>query len=189
MPQFKSDLQNCIATLQKGGTILYPTDTIWGLGCDALNDSAVKKIFTIKNRPSKKSLIVLVASVEMARKFVSPSNEILINYLIQQEVPTTGIFTGAQNLPDSLINEDGTIAIRITKDVFCKDLIIGFGHPIVTTSANLSGNTAAAIFTEIDPIIKNAVDYIVHYRQDDYQKAAPSHIVRAGKDNELIFIR
>ncbi len=189
MPDFTKDIQCCIETFQSGGVILYPTDTIWGIGCDATNNLTVVKIFQIKKRPSKKTMILLVASVEMVRQYVSIENDKLLNYLIEQKDPTTGIFTNATNLPASLIHADGTIAIRITKDPFCKELINRLGNPIVSTSANLSGYTSAALFTEINPLIKNAVDYIVHHRQDDSKKAMPSHIVKLDKNNELIFLR
>ncbi|MFS8082019.1 MAG: L-threonylcarbamoyladenylate synthase [Ginsengibacter sp.] len=189
MTDFKKDIQCCIETLQSGGLILYPTDTIWGIGCDATNNSAVDKIFQIKKRPSKKTMILLVNSVEMVKQYVRTENDKLLNYLIKQKDATTGIFTDADNLPYSLIHEDGTIAIRITKDPFCKDLINLLGKPIVSTSANLSGNASAALFREIDPLIKQSVDYIVHHRRDDSKKAIPSHIVKIDNNNELIFLR
>lgn len=187
--KLEDDISKCIEVLEKGGLILYPTDTIWGLGCNALNNTAVKKIFKIKRRPPKKSMILLVDSVEMVRKYVASANEILINYLIEQKVPTTGIFTDAKNLPSTLIHEDGTIAMRITHDPFCKKLIELFGKPIVSTSVNFSGNPPAAQFSEIDPLIKNAVDYIVHHRRDEYKKAMPSRLVKLDKNNELNFLR
>ena len=187
--KWEDDIINCIGVLKKGGLMLYPTDTIWGIGCDATNISAVDKIFQIKKRPTKKTMILLVDSVEMVRQYVSTENDKLLNYLMEQKDPTTGIFIDATNLPSSLIHEDGTIAIRITKDPFCKDLINLLAKPIVSTSANLSGNASAALFSEIDPLIKEGVDYIVHHRRDDSKKAMPSRIVKLDKNNELIFLR
>ena len=189
MPDFKKDIQCCKETLQSGGVILYPTDTIWGIGCDATNNLAVDKIFQIKKRPSKKTMILLVDSAEMVWQYVSTKNDKLLNYLIETKVPTTGVFADAKNLPAILIHEDGTIAIRITRDLFCKELINQIGKPIVSTSANLSGNTSAALFTEIDPVIKNSVDYIVYHRRDDSKKAMPSRIVKLDKNNEIIYLR
>ena len=189
MPDFKKDIESCLKTLQSGGVILYPTDTIWGIGCDATKNSAVNKIFQIKKRPPKKTMILLVDSVEMVRQYVAKENDKLINYLIEQKDPTTGIFTGAANLPSTLMHEDGTIAIRITKDPFCKYLIDLLGKPIVSTSANLSGNIPAALFHDIDPLIKQAVDYIVHHRRNDSKKTMPSRIMKLDENNDLIFLR
>ena len=109
MPDFKKDIESCIETLQSGGVILYPTDTIWGIGCDATNNLAVDKIFQIKKRPSKKTMILLVDSAEMVWQYVSTKNDKLLNYLIETKVPTTGVFADAKNLPAILIHEDGTI--------------------------------------------------------------------------------
>ena len=183
------EIETTNQVLLKGKIILYPTDTIWGIGCDATNNLAVKKIFQIKKRPSKKTMILLVDSIEMANRYVSSGNNMLFDYLVKQKEPTTGIFTGANNLPFTIIQEDGTIAMRITQDPFCNALIKLLGKPIVSTSANFSGNAPAALFSEIDPLIKNAVDYIVNHRRDETNKATPSRIVKLDKNNEVIFLR
>lgn len=187
--KFEDDIIKCIGVLEKGGVILYPTDTIWGLGCDATNDLAIEKIFQLKKRPSSKTMILLVDSVEMVRQYVSTANENLLNFLTKQKEPTTGIFNDADNLPNALIHADGTIAIRITQDEFCKELINKFGKPIVSTSANFSGHAPATQFSEIDPLIKNAVDYIVHFRRAESKTAMPSRIVKLGTNNEVTFLR
>ncbi len=183
------EIETTYRVLLEGNIILYPTDTIWGLGCDATNITAVRKIFEIKKRPSKKSMILLVNSVEMLRHYVTDDNFKLINFLNEQKEPTTGIFQRAVNLPSALIHSDGTVALRITKDPFCRKLINKLERPIVSTSANFSGKPTAALFTDIDPLIKDAVDYIVNYRQDATAKATPSRIVKLGNGDEVIFLR
>lgn len=175
---FETDIQNCIQVLQNGGIILYPTDTVWGLGCDATNEAAVNKIFAAKQRAESKSLIVLVADEQDILQYVSAPDLALFDYLQEQQQPTTVIYDGVIGLADNVLAADGSAGIRIVNDPFCKALIKRFGKPIVSTSANISGTPTPRFFSEISDAIKNSVDYIVQHRQDDEIPAIPSRIIK-----------
>lgn len=171
-------MEKCLTVLERGGLLLYPTDTVWGIGCDATNTSAVEKIFQLKKRPDTKAMIILVADEKTIANYAEAGDEKLFEYLRQAARPTTVIYEKAKNLAGNLVAQDGTIAIRICRDPFCRQLIKKFGKPIVSTSANLSGTTAPTDFSAISDEIKNGVDYIVHYRQDDTRPAQPSSVIR-----------
>lgn len=175
---FEKDIQSCLAVLKNGGTILYPTDTVWGIGCDATNVEAVEKIYQVKKRPDEKAMIVLVAEERDVLKYAANPDLAVFDFLQQHPKPTTVVYDGAIGLADNLIAKDGSIAIRICNDPFCKHLIKRFRKPIVSTSANISGQPVAKLFSEIVPEIRAAVDYIVEYRRDDKTIAAPSSVVR-----------
>lgn len=183
------DIKQCLQVLQSGGIILYPTDTVWGIGCDATNEKAVAKIFELKNRPDEKSMIVLLADERNITNYSSQASPKIFDYIKGVGKPTTVIYEEAKNLAPNLINKDGSIAIRIVKDEFCRRLINEFGKPIVSTSANISGYPAPALFIDIDIAIKNGVDYIVKHRQNDTTEAAPSAIVKWQADGSVILIR
>jgi len=183
------DLKAALAVLQKGGVILYPTDTIWGLGCDACNEEAVKKIYALKNRLDSKSMLVLIENAALLDRYVDEVPEIAFDLIELTDKPLTIIFDGAKNLAKNLIAEDGSVGIRITTEAFSKELIRRFKRPIVSTSANISGKPSPACFDEIDQIIIDSVDYVVKYRQDDLQKAVPSGIIKLGKGGEIKVIR
>jgi len=183
------DIQSALQTLRSGGILLYPTDTIWGIGCDATNAEAVQKIYDLKQRPDNKSMIVLLATERDLLQYVSAPDMEVFNYLDTVTRPTTIIYEGAIGLADNLLAPDGSIAIRIVKDEFCKHLIKRLGKPIVSTSANLSGNPAPHFYNEIDPAIKNGVDYQVQYRQQDTVPRQPSSIVKWNKDASVTIIR
>lgn len=182
MADFSEDIEQCLKILNQGGTILYPTDTVWGLGCDATNAQAVEKIYQIKERPANKSMIVLVADERDVLQYVSGLDLQVFDYLKEMQRPTTVIYEGAVGLADNVINSDGSVAIRIVKDTFCKHLIKRFRRPLVSTSANISGEAAAGIFNQIPDTIKQRVDYIVKYRQEETALAEPSSIVKWGKN-------
>lgn len=184
-----ADIGNCLQALKAGGLILYPTDTIWGIGCDATNASAVDRVFRLKRRDDRKSLIILVAGEEDISRYVTTPPSGISGYLRGAERPTTVIYRGAKNLPPNLVNRDGSIAIRLVKEVFCKTLIQEFGKPIVSTSANISGEPSPRNFPEINPVILEEVDYTVEYRRDDLSKSAPSRIVKIRDDGGLDIIR
>ena len=186
---FENDLKNCLRTLRSGDIILYPTDTIWGIGCDATNSKAVRKIFQLKKRAEKKSMIILVNDEPMIRKYVSNPSEKILDFISSAKKPTTAIFKNAINLPSNLINEDGSIAIRIVKDAFCVELILQLQKPLVSTSANISGEKFPENFNEVSYVIKNGVDYIVQHRQNDYSKNAPSSIIKLNDQDEIDIIR
>jgi len=177
MSGFAYDIEQCLATLQQGGIILYPTDTVWGIGCDATNAVAVEKIIRLKQRPQEKSFVVLVSSEEEIKQYVPQVDATVFNYLHSVTKPSTVIYPNVQHIANNVLAGDGSVAIRICNEPFCKELIERFGNPIVSTSANISGVAAPSIFPEIDMVIKHGVDYVVKYRQKDYHKAQPSSII------------
>ena len=183
------DVKAAIAVLQKGGIILYPTDTIWGLGCDAGNEDAVQRIYTIKNRVDSKSMLVLMENAALIERYVDEVPDVAYDLIELTDKPLTIIFDGAKNLAKNLIAGDGSVGIRITTERFSSELIRRFKRPIVSTSANVSGKPSPACFEEIDQEIINAVDYVVKYRQDDTQKAVPSSIMKLGRGGEIKIIR
>jgi L-threonylcarbamoyladenylate synthase len=188
MSDYTNDIEKCLATLKNGGTILYPTDTIWGIGCDATNTAAVAKIYAIKKRDEKKSMIILLAHENDIKNYAKEPNEKIKKLIANTERPLTIIYPAAKNLASNLINEDGTIAIRVVKDAFCEYLIKSLGKPIVSTSANISGEETAKHFGEISTEIKTSVDYIVEQRQKEKGDAAASKIVKWDVD-DIIVIR
>lgn len=175
---FNTDVENSLAVLHAGGLILYPTDTIWGIGCDATNPAAVRKIYELKKRPETKSMIVLLADERDLLQYVANPDLGVFDYLDAVTKPTTVIYEDALGLADNLVNEDGSIAIRIVQETFCKHLIKRFRKPVVSTSANISGEPSPRTFAEVPEAIQAQVDYVVHYRRDDTAIAAPSAIVR-----------
>jgi L-threonylcarbamoyladenylate synthase len=187
--EFEYDIVHCLEVLRKGGTILYPTDTIWGIGCDATNASAVKQVYEIKQRPESKSLIVLVADLRDINRYVSRPEPYIYDYLQTATRPTTVVYEGAVGLAENLIAEDGSIAIRVVKDDFCRHLIKRFGKPIVSSSANISGEDPPAHFKDVLPDIRNAVDYVVRYRQTDREPARASTLVRFNSRGEVVVLR
>lgn len=175
---FEKDIEQCLKTLSDGGLILYPTDTVWGIGCDASNVAAVEKIYALKKRPDEKAMIVLVADESDILRHVAGPDLQVFDYLQHTKKPTTVVYDGAIGFADNLVAADGSIAIRICHDTFCKHLIKRFRKPIVSTSANISGETVARIFTEITDTIKQGVDYIVNHRRDDMRIAEPSALIK-----------
>lgn len=186
---FTEDIKNAIDVMKKGGIILYPTDTIWGLGCDAQNENAIKKIYEIKRRAESKSMLCLVDSIDRIYNYVDDVPEIAEDLIDLAIKPITIIYEGAKNLPISLIGEDKTIGIRVTKEAFSKELCRRFSKAIISTSANISGEKSPAKFTEISDEIKKLVDYIVTYRQNDNNTASASQIIKLGKNCEVKVIR
>lgn len=183
------DLKAALEVLQKGGVILYPTDTIWGIGCDACNEAAVKRVYDIKNRIDSKSMLVLMENAALIERYVSEVPDIAYDLMELAVKPLTIIFDGARGLAGNLVAEDGSIGIRITSEAFSSELIRRFKRPIVSTSANISGKPSPGCFGEIDQQIVDSVDYVVKYRQDDTQKAVPSGIIKLGRGGEVKIIR
>jgi L-threonylcarbamoyladenylate synthase len=184
-----AEIENSLKVLEAGGTLLYPTDTVWGLGCDATNRKAVEKIYKIKIRTEAKSLIVLIDDFEKLSTYIEKVPEITADLLASITNPVTIIYSNAKKLASNVIASDGTIGIRIVKDDFCKELIRQFGKPIVSTSANISGYDAPAVFSQIGDEIKNSVDYIVKYKQDYFNRSKPSTIIRLRDDGMYTIIR
>jgi Sua5/YciO/YrdC/YwlC family protein len=186
---FSNDVETSLKVLQSGGLILYPTDTIWGIGCDATNEQAVDKIYSLKQRPETKSMIVLLADEKELLQYVAHVDLQVFDYLKKAKKPTTVIYEGAIGLAPNVINTDGTVAIRIVKESFCKHLIKRLRKPIVSTSANISGDPSPATFKDISPAIWQGVDYIVQYRQNDQTVHAPSAIIKWNRNGTVTVIR
>ena len=183
------DLKKACEVLRKGGVILYPTDTIWGLGCDATLEEAVRRIYEIKKRTDSKSMLTLIDSPDHLDQYVDDLPEIASDLIEYSDKPMTVIYSNAKNLAPNLIAADGTIGIRITKEVFSQALCRQFGKPIVSTSANFSGDPPPANFSEINHEIFRLVDYVVKYRRDELQKSRPSSIIRLEKNGVITIIR
>lgn len=183
----EQEIQHSLDVLRKGGTLLYPTDTIWGMGCDATNEKAVDKIFQIKKREGTKSLIILVNDERMLNKYVKEVPDIAHELIEQSESPLTIIYEEGINLAKNVLADDGSIGVRIPKDEFCNKLIYKFGRPIVSTSANLSGQNTPGSFSEISSGILSSVDHIVNLKQKGSGKA--SSIIKLRKNGEITIIR
>lgn len=185
----QEDIESCLTVLHRGGTILYPTDTVWGIGCDASNENAVQRIYTLKNRNEEKSMIILLADESQILEYSNAASPSVFDYIKESSKPVTVIYSEAKNLAPNLVNKDGSIGIRIVKDEFCKKLIHAFGKPIVSTSSNISGYPAPQIFSDIDIKIKSGVDYIVQHRQDEQEPATPSTVIKLNDDGSYSIIR
>jgi len=185
----KEEINKALEVLKTGGVILYPTDTIWGLGCDATNAEAVDKILKIKNRPAEKSLIILLDADHKLQSYVQEIPEVTYDLIEYAENPLTIVFSGAKNLAPNVINADGSVGIRIVKHDFCTQLIQRFRKPIVSTSANLSGQTSPKFFDDIDPEIISGVDYVVDFEQESRTAKKPSTIMKLSSSGQFEFIR
>lgn len=185
----QDDIKQALEVLQKGGVILYPTDTIWGIGCDATNEEAVKRVYEIKKRADSKSMLVLMENINLLERYMVEVPEIAYSLIEVTDKPMTIIYPGAKNLAKNLLAEDGSVGIRLTEEKFSRALIQRFRKPIVSTSANISGEASPACFAEISDEIKQAVDYVVGYRQDDTNPAKPSSIIKLGVGGEIKVIR
>ena len=186
MRDFEKDIEKCLEVLKGGGLILYPTDTVWGIGCDATNEKAVEKIYKLKKRSDEKAMIVLVADEKDIMQHVAAPDLSLFDYLDKATKPTTVVYEGALGFADNLVGKDGSIAIRICKEEFCRRLIKRFRKPIVSTSANISGMPAPKFFKEISDEIKNGVDHIVRYKQEDETSTQPSSLIKWNNGNVTI---
>ncbi len=187
--RMKEDIKKACEVLQQGGVILYPTDTVWGIGCDATNEEAVKRVYEIKKRADSKAMLVLVDSDVKVQSYVSEVPEVAWDLIEYGVKPITIIYDGAKNLAKNLLAEDGSVGIRVTKEEFSKQLCFRFRKAIVSTSANISGEPAPTIFREISEEIKQAVDYVVQYRQEETGKPNPSSIIKLGKGGLVKVIR
>jgi L-threonylcarbamoyladenylate synthase len=186
---FEEDISNSLKILKEGGVILYPTDTVWGLGCDATNNEAVKKIFPIKVRNESKSLIILVNGFAMLERYVGEIPEIALELIEVTDKPLTIIYPGAKNLAIEIPAEDGSVGIRVCSEKFCNELIGRFRRPIVSTSANISGEPTPKCFSEISENIINAVDYTVWYRRDDRQMRSSSPVIKIEPNGVIKILR
>jgi L-threonylcarbamoyladenylate synthase len=189
MVDFNRDIEECVKVLQAGGIIIYPTDTVWGIGCDATSSEAVNRIYAIKKRTLEKAMIVLVADERDILQYVASPDLRVFDYLAEIKKPTTVIYEGAIGLADNLTGSDGTVAIRICHDIFCRNLIKRFRKPLVSTSANLSGNSSPSSFHDISKEILDKADYVVKYRQEDETTSEPSALIRWHQDGSHTVIR
>lgn len=183
------DVKNACKVLQAGGVILYPTDTVWGIGCDATNEEAVKRVYEIKRREDTKAMLVLVDTSVKVDFYVQDVPEVAWDLIELAEKPLTIIYDGARNLASNLVSADGSVGIRVTQESFSHRLCQQFRKAIVSTSANISGEPGAANFGEISQEIISAVDYVVKYRQDDMSRPKPSSIIKLGKGGTVKIIR
>ncbi|MBO5156079.1 MAG: threonylcarbamoyl-AMP synthase [Prevotella sp.] len=185
----QEDIKNAVEVLRKGGVILYPTDTVWGIGCDATNAEAVARVYKIKQRDDSKALICLVDSDGRLQRYVRQVPEVAWQLLDCADKPTTVILDGAVNLAENLIADDGSIALRITKENFSKELCYRFQKAIVSTSANISGEPTAQNYRDIAPEIIEAVDYVCFTRRQEHLPHKPSSIIKLGMGGEVEIIR
>lgn len=185
----EEEIKAALEVLKKGGTLLYPTDTVWGIGCDARNKEAVHKLFKIKERAEYKSMVVLVCDEKMLNRYVKEVPEIAWELIEAADSPLTIIYPDGRMLAESLIAADGSVGIRIVKDDFCRDLIHRFGKPLVSTSANVSGEPSPTSFSDIKLDILNKVDHIVNLRQHEVSDTKPSTIIKVSMNGEIKILR
>lgn len=183
------DIQKACEVMASGGIILYPTDTIWGIGCDATNEEAVRRVYELKKRTDKKAMLVLLDSEAKLQTYVADIPDIAWDLIDVTDNPLTLIYPKAKNLASNLLAEDGSVGIRITREEFSRRLCERFRKPVVSTSANVTGETSPCTFDEISEVIKKGVDYIVKYRQEDKSKAVPSNIIKLGAGGLVKVIR
>ena len=187
--EIAEDIRTAVQTLRQGGLILYPTDTIWGIGCDAANEEAVRRIFQLKQRADSKAMICLVDSANRMQRYLRQVPEVAWDIVEYADKPLTLILDGAINLAPSLIAEDGSVGLRVTRENISHELCYRFERAVVSTSANISGQPSPACFDEISDEIKQGVDYIMRSRQNDTSKGKPSQIIKLGLDGQVRIIR
>lgn len=183
------EIKKACQVMREGGVILYPTDTIWGIGCDATNEEAVRRVYEIKRRADSKAMLVLVDSAVKVDFYVQDVPEVAWDLIELADKPLTIIYSGARNLAPNLLAEDGSVGIRVTSEEFSKRLCQQFRKAIVSTSANVSGQPSPQNFSEISEKIKAAVDYIVDYRREETTQAKPSSIIKLDKGGVIKIIR
>jgi L-threonylcarbamoyladenylate synthase len=183
------DLKKAVEVLRNGGIILYPTDTVWGIGCDATNEEAVKRVYEIKQRDDSKALLVLIDSTAKLQGYVAEIPDMAHDLIDLSTKPLTIIYPQGRNLAANLLADDGSIGIRVTTEEFSKRLCEMFRRPLVSTSANVSGEDTPRNFIQISGTIVSAVDYVVTYRQDDLSEPTPSSIIKLDKGNQIKIIR
>lgn len=186
---FRDDIREAVRVMQSGGVILYPTDTIWGIGCDACNEDAVRRVFEIKRRAEAKSVISLVDSEVKVEFYVRSVPDVAWQLWECSDEPLTLVLDGARNLASGVIASDGSVALRVTREAFSRQLCMRMKRAIVSTSANIAGEPAPRCFSEISPEILQAVDYVCLSRRDEAPRQAPSHIIKIGPSGEVKIIR
>lgn len=192
MSEYTEDIRKAVAVLRKGGVILYPTDTVWGLGCDARNQGAVERIFKIKRRADSKALITLTGSLAQLERTVDEVPEVAYDLIEFSERPLTIVYDGPSagaRLAPALLAEDGTLGVRVTSEAFSRELCLAFGAPLVSTSANISGEPTPSCFAEISPEIVDNVDYACTSRREETEPAKPSTVMRLSADGLFKILR
>ena len=188
-PYDKADLDEAVETLRRGGIILYPTDTIWGIGCDATNEEAVRRIYNLKRREDSKSMLVLVSDTYQVERLVQEVPEVAFDLMELAVRPITIVYSGASGVAPSLLGEGNSLGIRRTEELFSSALCKRLRRPIVSTSANISGEPTPLFFSGISPEIVSGVDYVVHYRREDETPREPSQIIKLGPTGEVEVLR
>ena len=186
---FEQDINNAVAALRRGGVILYPTDTVWGIGCDATDPTAVRRVFEIKRRADSKALITLVADVADIGRYSAVSPSTVLAIIGRSERPTTVVYPGGCGLAPELLAEDGSVGMRVTGELVSASICRAFGKPLVSTSAHISGQPATGIYCEISKEIIDAVDYVVEARRDDCSRSIPSRVIKINADGSVITLR
>lgn len=184
-----TEINDIVQVLESGGVMLYPTDTIWGIGCDATNEAAVAKVYELKKRAANKSMIILVPDAKAIFQYVANPHPDIIAIIKSFEQPTTVVYEQGIHLAPNALAADGSIGIRVTTDPFCKTLLKRFKKPIISTSANISGNVSPQNFDQISEELKEGVDYVVQHRRADTTVVPPSSIIKLGDDGSIIKIR
>lgn len=185
----EQDITNAVTALNKGGVILYPTDTVWGIGCDATDPAAVRRVFEIKRRADSKALITLVADVADVGRYSAASPLTAASIISETCRPTTVVYPGGRGLAPELLAADGSVGMRVTSETVSASICRVLGRPLVSTSANVSGEPPAAVFSEISREIIEAVDYVVAARRDDDTRSLPSRVVKINPDGSILTIR
>ena len=185
----EEDIKNCLEVIRNGGLILYPTDTVWGIGCDATNAEAVAKVYKLKQRDDSKSLIVLFDSVQRAQCYIRNIPEVAYDLMDLADRPLTLILDGAKNMAANVIASDGSVGLRVTSERFSNTLCARLKKPLVSTSANISGQPSAIVFGDVSAEVIAGVDYVVKYRQDDNTKNRPSSIIKLSESGQVKIIR
>jgi len=185
----EEEIKKTIKALKEGKTILYPTDTVWGIGCDATHSKAVKKIYSLKRRYEHKCLIVLLCSVDQLEEYVEHVPEVAYDLIENIKTPLTIIYSNSKGLAKNVIAKDKSIAIRVIRDEFCKQIIKGLGKPLVSTSANISGKDTPLLFSQVNDKIKNEIDYIVNLEHHSFNNVKPSKIIQLEKNGEFKIVR
>ncbi len=183
------EIQACVKTLREGGLILYPTDTVWGIGCDAVNNEAVNKIFSLKKREAGKSMLILASDINMVSRYVMGLPEIAVELFDNATTPLTLILPEAVNLARDVPASDQSVGIRIPHDAFCLEVLKTFRRPIVSTSANFSGEPSPSWFGEINPVLIEKMDFVVKWKREDHSRHLPSSIIRINTDGSFRIIR
>lgn len=184
-----ADLRQAVQVLKTGGIILYPTDTVWGIGCDATNAAAVQRIYELKQREDSKAMLCLLDNAGKLERWINKVPDMAYDLIELSDKPLTIIYPDAVDLAPNLVAEDGSVGIRITRELFSSALCRQLNRPIVSTSANISGQPAAKNYSQISPMIRDGVDYIVKFRRTDNSIRQPSSIIRLGVNNEIEIIR